>query len=209
MSAYLSEEEQVEALKKWWKENGLSIVMGAVLGLGGVFGWKYWMEHRMEVADQASYRFSQMQMAVQAGNQESAVKQAEILTSEYGSSSYGQFAALYLAKAKVDAGDTGAARAELEKVINEGNDSSFQQIARLRLVRLLLDQKDLDGAAALIEKMPTDEYAGEFEQLRGDIALARGNRGAARNAYQQALEKGVGDTALVRMKLDDLSAETE
>ncbi len=209
MSEYLSEEEQVEALKKWWKENGLSIFMGAVLGLGGVFGWKYWIEHRMEVADQASYHFSQMQMAIQADNRESATQQAEILTSEYASSSYGQFAALYLAKAKVDADNPEAARAELEKVINSGKDPSFQQIARLRLARLLLDQKDLDGAAAAIQPMPADQYAGEFEAVRGDIALAKGNRDAARNAYQQALEKGVGDTALVRMKLDDLSAESE
>ncbi len=209
MSAYLSEEEQVEALKKWWKENGLSILAGAILGLGGVFGWKYWMEHRMEVADQASYHFSQMQTAVQAGNSESALKQAEILTSEYGSTSYGQFAALYLAKARQDEGKPEAARLELEKVMNGGKDPSLQQIARLRLARLLLDQNDLDGAAAVIKEMPADEYAGEFEQVRGDIALARGNREAARNAYQQALEKGVGDAALVRMKLDDLAAEVE
>jgi predicted negative regulator of RcsB-dependent stress response len=209
VSEYLSEEEQVEALKKWWKENGRSIVAGAILGLGGVFGWKYWVEHRMEVADQASYRFSQMQIAIQADNRESALKQAEILSTEYGTSSYGQFASLYLARAKADAGESEAAQAQLEKVMNSGKEVSFQQIARLRLARLLLDRNDLDGAAALITKMPTDEYAGEFEQVRGDIALARGNRDAARNAYQQALEKGVGDTALVRMKLDDLSMESE
>ena len=48
MAELLTEEEQVEQLKKWWKENGLSIVGGVVVGLALVFGWRSWQHHQLE-----------------------------------------------------------------------------------------------------------------------------------------------------------------
>ena len=38
MEQYETEEQQVEAIKRFWKENGLSLVIGALLGLGGLLG---------------------------------------------------------------------------------------------------------------------------------------------------------------------------
>ncbi len=35
MELYDTEEEQVQAIKEWWKENGKAVIIGAVLGLGG------------------------------------------------------------------------------------------------------------------------------------------------------------------------------
>ncbi len=205
MSVHLSEEEQVEALKKWWKENGRSIIAGAVLGLGGIFGWQAWGQHRNELAEQASGRYEQMQFAARLGNRESVMKQAEILMSEHQDSSYAVFAALLAARVSQEGGDLDTARTRLEWVIANSDESSFQQIARLRLARLLLGQNDLDGAGAVITQAPADNFAGEFAELRGDIARAREDYAGARQAYQEALEKGVGDAALVTMKLDDLA----
>ena len=42
MDIYASEEEQVQAIKKWGKENGPGIIAGLILGLGALFGWRYW-----------------------------------------------------------------------------------------------------------------------------------------------------------------------
>lgn len=205
MSEYLSEEEQVEALKKWWKENGLSVVAGAALGLAGVFGWQAWSQHQEEIAEQASARFEQMQIAAKVGHVESVVKQAEILITEHEDSGYALFAGLLLAKVKQQEGDIDAAQTQLEWVVANGKDSSFQQIARLRLARLLLGKGDLDKAADVIASAPADNFAGEFAALRGDIARARNDFAKAREAYQEALDKGVGDTSLVTMKMDDLA----
>ena len=38
MEIYNSDEQQAEAIKEWWKENGKAILIGAALGLVGMFG---------------------------------------------------------------------------------------------------------------------------------------------------------------------------
>ena len=205
MSVYLSEEEQVEAIKKWWKENGRSIIAGAVIGLSAVFGWQYWTGYQHRVAEEASNRFDLLQYAVKTGDTGTAIQQAEALTAEHGDSAYAQFAALYLAKLKEEKGDANAAQAHLQWVLSNSDEPSIQQIARLRLARLRLDQGDLEGAEAIIAQAPDDSFSGEFAELRGDIARSRKEYEKARKAYQEALDKGAGDSNLVLMKLDDLA----
>lgn len=205
MSEYLSEEEQVEAIKKWWKENGRSIIAGAVIGLGAVFGWQYWNDYQNRLAEEASNRFDLLQYAAKTGDTETAMQQAEALTAEHGGSAYAQFAALYLAKLRQEEGDTSAAQVHLQWVLGSSDEPSIQQMARLRLARLRMDQGDLAGAEAIIAQAPDDSYAGEFAELRGDIARSRKEYEAARKAYQEALDKGAGDSNLVLMKLDDLA----
>ncbi len=201
----LSEEEQVEALKNWWKENGKSVIAGLVLGLGGVFGWQYWTQHQMQIAEQASQQFEQLTNSV-AADSPAAVTQAEAIITQYEQTPYAVFAALNLAKVKFQQGDVAGAKAQLQWVIAEADDPSLQQIARLRLARLLLDQGSLDEASALVAQAPADSFRGDFAELKGDIALQQGDRAAARQAYQEALEYDVSNSALVQMKFDDLAA---
>ncbi len=208
MSEYLSEEEQVEALKKWWKENGRSVIIGVVIGLGAVFGWQAWSLHQQQIAEQASHRFAQLQFAMQAGNYDAVEKQAELLATDHADSSYTLFAALYKAKIKQERGDNSGAQEELEWLLANTDEPEIQQIARLRLVRLLLEINDTEKAATVLAQAGDDNYAGEIAALNGDLASMQGDSEAARKAYQEALEKGVNDANLVLMKLDDLTAAT-
>lgn len=201
----LSEEEQVEALKKWWKENGKSVIAGIVLGLGGVFGWQYWTQHQRGVAEQASRQFEQLVDSVETGSP-AAVAQAEELIAGHEGSAYAVFAALNLAKVKFQQGDVEGAKAQLRWVMSDADDQSLRQIARLRLARLLLDAGSVDEAVGLIEQAPADNFRGDFAELRGDIALHKGDRAAARAAYLEALEYSVSNSALVQMKADNLAA---
>ena len=36
MEVYTTEEQQVEVIKEWWKENGTSVIAGTVIGLVGL-----------------------------------------------------------------------------------------------------------------------------------------------------------------------------
>ncbi len=202
MEAYETEEQQVEALKKWWKENGRSVIAGIVIGLGAVGAWQAWSSYRNSVNEQAANAFAEITVAVDNGNTASAIKQTEALMETYGSTSYAAFAALVRARLAVEANDSVTAQSRLEWALDHAPDSGFEQIARIRLARVLFAKGDLDSAAALANK-GSKSFAGEYAALRGDIASARGDKKAARAAYQEALNEGVGDSALVQMKLDD------
>ncbi len=89
---------RLKPLKKWWKENGQSIVVGVVLGLSAIFGWQAWTQHQDQVASQASLRYEKMAVAIQSGNVESAVKQGEMVVADWPKSSYAALASLDMAK---------------------------------------------------------------------------------------------------------------
>jgi predicted negative regulator of RcsB-dependent stress response len=207
MSAYQTEEEQVEALKRWWKENGTSIIAGIVIGLGGVFGWQAWGNYQDRVGRDASIAFGQLVDAEQQGETESASKQAELLRLEYESSSYAVFAALIQAKVKLDQGDTAAARSQLEWAMAQSDNPSLKQLAQLNLARMLLSEGDLDGAAKLAD-VTSGGFAGDFAQLRGDIAAEQGDKQAALEAYTLAMTQETSNRNLLQMKLDDLGLDT-
>ncbi len=205
MSVYDSEEEQVEALKKWWNENGRSIVGGIVLGLGAVFGWQAWIQHQDQVSAQASLRYEKMAQAIHAGNVESVLKQGEKIIAEWPDSSYAVFASMDLAKIKLGQGDIDAAKTNYQWVLANSEDSSLKQLARLRLARILLSNEDLAGAEAMVLKADKDNYTGELAALRGDIARARKDYDAARTAYLEALNSKAGNSHMIQMKLDELA----
>ena len=54
MAELRTEEEQVEALKSWWKENGKSLIMGVVIAVAAVFGWRGWNQYQDDFAANAS-----------------------------------------------------------------------------------------------------------------------------------------------------------
>jgi len=203
VSSYLSEDEQVEALKKWWKENGKAIIGGAVLGLGLVGGWQAWKQHNQGQAELASAYYEEFMLAAKSGDK-SALNQGERLLEKHGGSTYAQYAALELAAMYYKDGDHDKARERLQWVLDTASEPALKEVARLRLARLLLDAGQLDQAAGLVADTTDDSFAGEFAELRGDIALARGDKDKARAAYQEALLKDSGDAELIRMKLAEI-----
>lgn len=205
VSVYDTEEEQVEAIKKWWKENGYSIIGGIVIGLSVVFGWQAWNQQKEQSAANASLRYEQMLVAIQQGNSESAMKQGEKIITEWPESSYAIFAALDMAMIKLDQGDADAAQTQYRWVIAHSDNQSLQQLTRLRLARILVEKGDLDGADTVLAQAGKDNFSGEFAVVRGDIARARQDYTAARAAYTDALSGEVGNRQLIQMKLDNLA----
>lgn len=201
MNEYLNEDDQVEALKRWWKENGKAVIGGAVLGLAVVGGWQGWQRHTTTQAERASASFETFSEAAQLGNAEVARQRGEQLLGEFGDSIYAVLAALELARIEYADGKLDSAVGRLRWAMGRADDPSVVQLARLRLARLLLEQGDLDGTAALLQDEAATAYAGEIAVLRGDIARVRGDLDEARDAYQEALVQGVANPEVLRMKL--------
>lgn len=207
MSQYETDDEKVEALKKWVKENGLSVAGGVIIGLAAVFGWRAWSDYRTSVAAQASAAFDQVLVSASAGQAEAAAKQTERLAQEFGSTPYPALAALVAAKALYESGDAAGAMAALGRVIAKSPDPAITRLAGLRLARIQFAEGQVDAAAATVATHDNGhDFAGDFAALRGDIAVARGDTVKARDEYEKAIAAGAGLSQLIRLKLDNLPA---
>ncbi|MBY5980051.1 YfgM family protein [Ferrimonas balearica] len=203
MEIYSTEEQQVEAIKRFWKEYGVSIIGGAVLGLGGLFGWNTYQDHLVGKAEQASAAYGRV--IEQAGQSQDALDTAVAqFQNEYGESGYGPLSQLLLARAAVEAGDLAKAETLLTEVL-PSMDSATAPMVTLRLARVQLAQDKLDAAQATLEKVTSEAFAAQREELKGDVLVKKGEMDAARAAYQSALDAGGAQTSpALQMKLDDL-----
>lgn len=207
MSQYETDDEKVEAIKKWWKENGTSVIAGVVIGLAVVFGWRGWVQYRDSVGAQASADFEQLLASAAQGETESATKRAELLNQDFASTPYAALGSLVAAKARYEAGDVAGAVSELQRVIAKAPDPALTRLAALRLARIQVAEGQLDAAAATVAAHDVGQsFAGDFAAVRGDIAAARGDLAKAREEYEKAIAAGTGLSQLIRLKLDNLPA---
>lgn len=207
MSQYETDDEKVEAIKKWWKDNGTSVVAGVVIGLALVFGWRGWIQYRDGVGAQASADFEQLLDSAAQGETEVATKRAELLNQEFSSTPYAALGSLVSAKVRYESGDVPGAIAALEGVIVRAPDPALARLAGLRLARIQVAEGDLESAATTV-KAHDDGHAfmGDFAAVRGDIAAAQGDVAGARMQYEKAIAAGAGLSQLIRLKLDNLPA---
>lgn len=207
MEIYDSEEAQVDAIKSWWKENAISIVLGLGVGIAIILGWNFWQSYNKTKNEQASAQFSQLLKAVNDNNDKSAEKLAMLTQEQYKSTAYSNYSALFEAELKVKQGELAAAKQVLEK-LSESSDKDMGNLARVRLVRLMLAAGEFEQALQLINKVDpatSANFAAGYDELVGDIYVALDRRDEARTAYQNAKRKGA-QSALLQLKLDDLTA---
>ncbi len=209
METYDSEQEQVEAIKKWWKENGRSVIAGLVIGLGGMAGWKGWVAYQESQAISASTAYDQLVQIVDSDRPEEARQHGDRLVQAYPRSSYAALTSLLLARLSMTQGDTEQARHYLQWVVDHSSFPQLSQVATLRLARLILQEGDPGAALSLLAEKAPSGLEAAYEETRGDVLVAKGNLSEARTAYARALSNlsaGSSNRNLLQMKLDDLGA---
>lgn len=188
MDIYATDEEKVEAIRKWWKANGTTLITGVLLGLALLFGAKAWIAYRHKQADQASNIYTQVMDALATNNSQVAIQASEQLTTSYSSSTYAVLATMALAKFQLHRGKNKAAQADLQWALKHVDESGIKQIVRLRLARVMLAEKDYTGAAKVLDQIKDPgAFKAEYAELRGNLAMAQGKSDAARKAYDEAL----------------------
>ena len=202
-----TDDERVEDLKKWWRDNGASILVGIALGIIAIFGWRYWMGYRDAQAEKASAAYDAFIEALEKADVTQAQQRSQSLQADFPKSTYSAMAMLRLAKQAAESGDLTAAAQRLQWVIDHAQLEELQDIARLRLARVLLADGKLDEASKRLEQVKITSLNAEREELRGDLALAKNEVDKARNAYAQALAAG-SSNSLLRLKLDNLAEAT-
>ncbi|EKO3820487.1 YfgM family protein [Vibrio harveyi] len=203
MELYDTEEQQVEAIKDWWKENGKAVIIGAVVGLGGLFGWRYYQDSVIQASEAASQSYTTVMNALQTkGAEAQADIQAFIDSNKV--KEYSVLAALQLAKVQVDAKDLSAALEQLKWAQSNTKDAALTPLISYRIARIEAEMGNFDAANAELGKVTDAAWTGRIAELRGDIALRQGDKEAAYTAYTEAQQAADASPAL-QMKLDDLA----
>ena len=212
MDVYTTEDEQVEALKKWWKENWLSLLGGVLIGIGILTGGKYWLDSRHLHAEAASMEYEAMMQSLTQNKPQEVEARANSLLSTYADTPYATFAAMAMAKTKADANDLVGAKSNLRWVIEHADQEEVKYEALVRLARVYLAEKNYDDALAQLKQVKSDPFKIIVEELKGDIYVAKGDAASAREAYSLALAELDMSTEnsssrlknFLQMKLDDL-----
>ena len=207
MDPYKTEEEQVEALKKWWQENGKSITAGVVIGLVSIFGWRGYNQHIDLKTQEASTLYEQMIGATRSNKPEESRKYADRIINEYDSSTYAIFAHLMLAKLATQENKLDEAEKHLRWVLSNNDQPELNHVTTLRLARVYIAAEQLDAAAILLNTGNTGKFISRYAELRGDLLVKQGKPDEARAAYEKALANssaGAEAKSLLELKLDDL-----
>ena len=207
MELYETEEQQVEALQKWWKENGTSALMGLGIGIAAILGWNYWQDYKKDQAAQASALYSQLLKAAEVDKIDSEEKLAQRIQEQFKNTSYAAYSGLLQAKVKVQQNDIAGAKQILEKV-SALSDDELSNIAKIRLVRLMLANKEYEQGLKLINEVDpatSASFSGIYDELVGDLYVALERLDQARTSYQKAMESG-HQSPLLQLKIDDLTA---
>lgn len=217
MEVYQSEEEQIEAIKKWWGENGTSIILGIALALSVVFGWKYWQSEQVTANEGASTAYEAVveaiegaELAAKGSLEDSTVGHlGSKLLEDHDGTTYSHLTALLLAKYSVDKGDLEGAAIHLQWAADNTDDVSIRMVAKVRLAKVLLAQDKADDALVVLNSESVSAFEASIEELKGDIYLSQDDTEKARSAYQKAAaaaDKDESPRQLLNLKLDDIAA---
>lgn len=206
MNDFVTDDEQVERIKKWWSDNGSSVMAGLVIGLGGLFGWRYWVDYKANVAAEASAHYASMVSDVESNQKKSAIDEGYQIIDNFDSTPYAQLARLTLAKVYVESAEYDKAEQQLQSIIDAGVEKPLEMLARKRLSLVLLQQNKLDQSLQVLNVEFPKEFAAAFEEQKGDILATQGNKEGAREAYQRArlAQPASANPQFLQQKMDDL-----
>lgn len=209
MDIHASEQEQLETVKKWWKENGTSLVSGILIGLAVLLGAKAWFGYQDRNATNASHLYAQMLNAIDAGRDEEARAHANNIISGFSNTGYAPMTALALARIAVKNGELEAAQTQLQWALDHANTDAVRHIARQRLVRVLIARENYAEAQQMLDGVADPgTYAYQYAALRGDLSKAQGQLAEAAQAYKSAIEQmpaQAPDAAMIRIQFEMLA----
>ncbi|MDP3668582.1 MAG: tetratricopeptide repeat protein [Telluria sp.] len=212
MAYDLEEQEQIDTLKAWWKQNGNMVTWLVIAALSTYVGWSAWTNYQGKQSSQASTLYEEVQRAATAKENAKVQVATAALVEKYGRTTYASMAALAAAKSAIDANDLKAAKTQLTWLQANAATAEFKAIANLRLASIALDEKAYDdGLKYLNGDFPAD-FAADVADRKADIFVAQNKIAEARASYQVALAKATDKNPgrqLIEIKLDAIGGAPE
>ena len=204
MAYSIEEEQEINQLKDWWKENGKTIIVAFILGVGGMFGWRYWQAHQAEQIAQASAQYDAL---IYSAQQDEQAKKANIeqFVQANSKTAYAVFALLDEAKKAAEKQDFAAAEVNLNQALTQSQDEVLTSIVALHLSAVQFQLGQLDNALTTLNQVKGESFNARKAILSGDIQVAKGDKVAAKNSFQQAQQSGSQlEQQMAKMKLNNL-----
>ena len=212
MSVYMTEDEQLEVMKKWWNRYGNLVTIFLSLILLCIAGYRYMHWHHDKITQQASITYENMMVALSNQDVKSVKSYANELVKDYSHSVYEDVAHMTLAKIYVSKNKLDQAKNELLVVANKSDMTTLKQIAKIRIARILAAEKSYSNALKELSVVDDQTYLPVINELKGDIYGATGKYQEAVAAYRLAIDEvknnGMGNLFL-EMKTNELAMKTQ
>ncbi|HHT7417827.1 TPA: YfgM family protein [Raoultella ornithinolytica] len=205
METYNNENDQVDALKRFFAENGKALAVGVILGIGALVGWRYWSSHQQDTARESSLAYENAISALKSDKPE-AIGSAEKFAAD-SKNSYGAFASLELAQRFVDKNDLQNAEKQLQQGLAAAPDDNLKSVINMRLARVQLQLKKPDEALKTLDGIKGEGWVAIVADLRGEILLNKGDKQGARAAWEVGVKSDASPalSEMMRMKINNLS----
>jgi predicted negative regulator of RcsB-dependent stress response len=210
IEGYETEEQQVDAIKQWWKENGNTLVIGAVVGLAGLWGWRFYNDSVIEGQEQASQAYNDMLVKFEAQGSDADINKVQSFITENGDSNYAVLASLLLAKEAVAKKDFTLAKTQLVQLQGQNKYAPLNPLINLRLARVEVELGQLSEALATLALISEEGFLAKAEQVKGTVYLKQNDVNNARIAFQSAIDASKGRIdPILQLQFDDLAIAVE
>ncbi|TEW51313.1 YfgM family protein [Psychromonas algicola] len=206
IEGYETEEQQVDAIKKWWSENGTMLIVGAVVGLAGLWGWRYYGEATLSGQEQASSEFAQVLVKFEADSSEQGAADMQAFIADNEGNNYATLASLLLVKEAVKERNFELAKTQLTNLLATNDYEPLMPVIKLRLARVQAELGEYNQAIATLDNITEEGFIVKANQTKGTVYVKQGDLASARLAFQAAVDASIGRVdPVLQLQLDDLA----
>lgn len=204
MEVYPTENEQVDAIKRFFVNNGKALVIGLAVGVGAIIGWNYWQSYQANRLQESAQAFEQISSQLQTGS-----KQALAAGKQFANETnniYGVLTNIELAKIAVEKSDIAGAEKALLKALAVAKLDDVKDLINVRLARVQLTLNKTDQALITLTQVQDKGWSTIVEDIRGDILLKKGDVAGARAAYSKGIESSGAEMmkTILKIKINSL-----
>ena len=206
IEGYETEEQQVDAIKGWWKENGNTLVIAAVIGFAGLWGWRYYNASLITAQENASQAYSDLVVKFEAQGVDAVRDDMQQFVKDNESNNYGVLASLLLAKEAVKQNDLTLASTVLTELQSKNAYAPLNPVINLRLARVQLQKGEFDDALKTVGLVTENAFLAKASEVKGLIYLKQDDKEKAYAAFKLAVDKTTGRVnPILQMQFDDLT----
>ncbi|MFT7052573.1 MAG: putative negative regulator of RcsB-dependent stress response [Psychromonas sp.] len=206
IEGYETEEQQVVAIKSWWKENGNTLMIAAVVGLAGLWGWRFYNASLITGQEEASQAYSDMLVKFESKGAEAGLEDIKTFIAGNQDNNYGVLASLLLAKEAVQQKDFALAKAQFVQLQSQNEYAPLNAVINLRLARVEAQLGEDEQALKTLTLITEPSFLAKANQVKGAIYLKMGDIEQARAAFQEAIDASQGNIGpILQLQFDDLA----